>query len=119
MNWYAQGMNVRRFRVHAAAPRKIAPLLGLLAVFLLLAQWGAVVHAYSHDRALGFAAIQGVESSCAECPSFAPVLGGAAPSQALPHVEFPAPLLVREEITSGFRDSSPILAFRSRAPPTA
>jgi hypothetical protein len=112
-------MNVRRFRVHATRSRKLAPLLGLLGAFLLFAQLGALAHAYSHDRAAGFAAIQTAETTCAECPSFAPLLGGAHPSPTLLHIESPAPVLVREEITSSFRDSSLNLAFRSRAPPTA
>jgi hypothetical protein len=112
-------MNVRRFRVHATGSRKLAPLLGLLGAFLLLAQWGALAHAYSHDRTAGFAAIQTAETTCAECPSFAPLLGGAPPSPTLLHIESSAPVFVREEIHSSFRDSSLILAFRSRAPPTA
>jgi hypothetical protein len=112
-------MNVRRFRVRATGSRKLAPLLGLLGAFLLFAQLGALAHAYSHDRAAGFAAIQTAETTCAECSSFAPLLGGAAPIHTLLHIEPPAPVLVREEITSSFRESSLILAFRSRAPPTA
>jgi hypothetical protein len=112
-------MNVRRFRVHATGSRKLAPLLGLLGALLLIAQWGALAHAYSHDRAAGFAAIHTVETTCAECPSFAPLLGGATPSHTLLQIESPAPIFVRDEIPSSFRDSSLILAFRSRAPPTA
>ena len=112
-------MDVRRFRVRAIGSRKLAPLMGLLGVLLLFAQLGALAHAYSHDRAAGFAAIHDAETPCAECPSFAPLLGGALPSPALLHIASPAPVLVREEITSNFRDSSLILAFRSRAPPTA
>jgi hypothetical protein len=112
-------MNVHRLWVHATGSRKLALLMGLLGVFLLFAQLGALAHAYSHDRAAGFAAIHSAETPCAECPSFAPLLGGAPPSPALLHSASPAPVLVREETTSSFRDSSPILAFRSRAPPTA
>lgn len=113
-------MNVRRFRVRATGSRKLAPLLGLIGAFLLFAQWGALAHAYSHDRAAGFAAIQtGEKTACAECSSFAPLLSGAAPSHPPLHIDSPAPVLAREEITSSFRDSSLILAFRSRAPPTA
>jgi hypothetical protein len=112
-------MDVRRFRVRATGSRKLAPLWGLLGVFLLFAQWGALAHAYSHDRAAGFAAIHTAETTCAECPSFAPVLGGAAQSHTLLPIESPAPVFVRARITSSFRDSSLILAFRSRAPPTA
>ena len=112
-------MNVRRFRVRATGSRKLAPLLGLLGAFLLFAQWGALVHAYSHDRAPGIAAIHTAETACAECPSFAPLLGGATPSHTLLHIESPAPIFVRAEAISSFRDSSLTLAFRSRAPPTA
>jgi hypothetical protein len=112
-------MNVRRFRVRATGSRKLAPLLGLLGAFLLFAQLGALAHAYSHDRAPGFAAIHNAETTCAECPSFAPLLGGAPPNPTLLHIESPAPVVLREESTSNFRDSSLILAFRSRAPPTA
>jgi hypothetical protein len=112
-------MNVRRFRVRATGSRRRVPLLGLLGAFLLFAQWGALAHTYSHDRAPGFAAIHNAETICAECPSFAPLLGGAAESHTLLNIASPAPVFVSAEITSGFRDSSPILAFRSRAPPTA
>jgi hypothetical protein len=106
-------MNVRRFRVHATGSRKPAPLLGLLGAFLLFAQLGALAHTYSHDRARGFAALHSAETNCAECPSFAPLPGGAAESHSLLHIASPAPFFVREEITSSFLDSSPILAFRS------
>jgi hypothetical protein len=112
-------MNVRRFRVHATGSRKLAPLLGLLGALLLFAQLGALAHAYSHDRAAGFTAIHTAETTCAECPSFAPLLVGAPPNPTLLHVESPAPVVLREEIASNFRDSSLTLAFRSRAPPTA
>jgi hypothetical protein len=115
-------MNVRRFRVHATSSRKLAPLLGLLGLlgaFLLFAQLGALAHTYSHDRAPGFSAIHAADTNCAECSSFAPLQGGAAPSHTPLHIESPAPVFAREEITSSFRDSSLILAFRSRAPPTA
>ena len=112
-------MNVRRLRVRETASRRLAPLLGLLGAFLLFGQLGALAHAYSHDRAGGFAATHTAETTCAECPSFAPLLGSAAVSHALLHVAFAAPVFVRAELASSFRDSSLTLAFRSRAPPTA
>jgi hypothetical protein len=112
-------MIVRQFRVHATGSHKLAPLLGLLGAFLFFAQLGALAHTYSHDRAAGFAARQTSETTCAECPNFAPLLGGAGPTHTPLHIASPAPVFVREEITSGFRNSSLILAFRSRAPPIA
>jgi hypothetical protein len=85
----------------------------LLALALVLAQTGAVMHGYSHLRASSPAS----SHSCPDCLSFAPLLAAAgatshslsvAPAQSGTTYRIPvAPL-------SG---QSPQHAFRSRAPP--
>jgi hypothetical protein len=91
----------------------------LLALALVLAQTGAVMHGYSHLRASGETppASPASSHSCPDCLSFAPLLAAAgatshslsvAPAQSGTTYRIPvAPL-------SG---QSPQHAFRSRAPP--
>jgi hypothetical protein len=90
----------------------------LLALALLVAQTGAVMHAYSHLRASGES--PGVPAStqfCLDCLSFAPLLAAAGGTS--------QPLTVaRAQIATTYRTLvaplvgfSPQHAFRSRAPP--
>ena len=91
----------------------------LLALALLVAQTGAVMHAYSHLRASGES--RGVPATstqfCLDCLSFAPLLAAAGGTS--------QPLTVaRTQIATTYRTLvaplvgfSPQHAFRSRAPP--
>ncbi|HUA26618.1 MAG TPA: hypothetical protein VMA54_20985 [Steroidobacteraceae bacterium] len=92
----------------------------VIAVALMLAQWGAEHHAHSHDR---FPAPGPNQHShikpCPQCPSFAPVVtvaGGAVPLAVIR----PAPTRPSESSSPAALVELPItLAFRSRAPPMA
>jgi hypothetical protein len=93
----------------------------ITAVALLIAQFGAMAHAYSHDAALKAASthqsIPGSHDFCSDCLNFAPLLSPAGTSAALPLIEpqgrgFGVPAECRSLV-----DLSPHLAFRSRAPP--
>jgi len=91
-----------------------------MAAALMLAQWGAQQHAYSHDRDL--APSPGQHSHikpCPQCPSFAPVLTVAG-NPLLSGAIHSAPVRLSEP---SLRDAIPevpiTLAFRSRAPPAS
>jgi hypothetical protein len=87
----------------------------VLALALLMAQFGAQAHAYSH-----LTRDQGVPSSmpsCATCLSFAPVtmaVGGTPCVLLVAQCESEPALPV---VTISIPDSSPFPAFQPRAPP--
>jgi hypothetical protein len=92
----------------------------LMLAALVLAQWGAQSHAYSHvknsepqsDR-------QSHVNSCPHCPSFAPVLAVAGGPQLFSAVLW-APVHGSEsDLAAALLDVPIALAFRSRAPPAA
>ena len=91
--------------------------LVLLALVLLLAQTGALMHAYSHDAA--GTQHQGVVSTerCGLCLAAAPLLGGGGHSQLLAVADFLALVICVLSVAQilAFRFQHP--AFRSRAPP--
>ncbi len=98
--------------------RQAARLGVLLALALLVAQTGAVMHEYSHLSASGKSrGVPASSQSCPACQSYAPVLAAAggtghsptfAPAQiGTPYRTLVAPLV-------GY---SPQHAFLSRAPP--
>jgi hypothetical protein len=92
----------------------------MMAMALLIAQFGAQAHAYFHLQARSVATDQ-LDSHgklCSDCLSFAPLLATAgSPSHLFaiaPHGVVAAPdVAVASLITR-----SPALAFRSRAPPS-
>jgi hypothetical protein len=85
---------------------------------LLLAQWGAHTHAYSHDQNGEFQTDrQSHVKSCPQCPSFAPVLAVAG-SPALFSAILLTPIhLGDSSLPVALLDVPIALAFRSRAPP--
>jgi hypothetical protein len=102
----------RRFELRFAA---------ITAIALLIAQLGAMAHAYSHVPDIRpAAALQsgGAHDFCSDCLSFAPLLSAAGTPAALPRI---APQALSPRLHAEPRslvDSRPRLAFRSRAPPS-
>jgi hypothetical protein len=97
--------------------RAVVRMLVVLSALLLFAQWGAVAHSHAHDAAP--LTQVGHTLSCGECGGYAPLLASATES----YVAFPVPIPpagdARADIALPVTDFSPILGFRSRAPPAS
>jgi len=92
----------------------------ITAIALLIAQFGAMAHAYSHVADLSPASTlqsSGSHDFCSDCLSFAPLLSAAGAPAALPRIEPPALTPRVHAEPRSLVDSRPRLAFRSRAPP--
>lgn len=93
----------------------------IAAIALLIAQLGAMNHAYSHLPRSATATTQrsgpGVHDICDDCLSFAPVLSAAGTAATLPLIEPPARVSALRAIAVSLINPRPDLAFRSRAPP--
>jgi len=92
------------------------------AIVLLLAQLGAMNHAYSHVPQVS----AGVQASnpaahalCDECLSFAPVLSSAGSPAIVDFVAPPARAIACRAIAASLIANRLDLAFRSRAPPVS
>jgi hypothetical protein len=101
------------------APSRRGALAGaLLALALVLAQTGAMVHACSHLRASDeqLSSPLGASQTCPDCLSFAPLLAAAGGrSHALPVI---APLATSyRRLVAPLVGLSPRHAFLSRGPP--
>jgi hypothetical protein len=93
----------------------------ITAVALLIAQFGAMTHAYSHDSPVKPGSTHqsnpGSHAFCSDCLNFAPLLSAAGTPIPLPTIQlqgrgFGVPAECRSLV-----DLPPHLAFRSRAPP--
>ncbi|GAC1305486.1 MAG: hypothetical protein NVSMB10_09470 [Steroidobacteraceae bacterium] len=96
--------------------------LAVLAMaVLLLAQAGALSHAYSHDVAFGAAssqpAVPGEHDACRDCLGFAPLLSAGALPVALPGIESPGRGVAICAAFASIAGRTALHAFRSRAPP--
>jgi len=87
----------------------------ITVVALLIAQMGAMSHAYSHAHQSGL----GNHESCNDCLGFAPLLSAGAAPAALPQVEPQGRVVAVPVAGTSLVDRCVILAFRSRAPPTS
>jgi hypothetical protein len=91
------------------------------AAALLIAQLGAMSHAYAHDTAVGSRSTHqtGASShdSCAECLAYSPLLATAGAPTAPPSVEPQGRGWSIPATAGSLVDLSLTLAFRSRAPP--
>jgi hypothetical protein len=108
-------MGLRRF---LARGRRGALAGALLALALVLAQTGAMVHACSHLRASDeqLSSPDGASQTCADCLSFAPLLAAAGGrSHALPVIA-PIATTYRTPVAP-LVGLSPRHAFLSRGPP--
>jgi len=94
----------------------------IMSVALLIAQVGAMAHAYSHiPGAVPGSTHQsgpGSHETCNDCLAFAPLLSAAGAPAALPCAEPQGRNLTACAIGSSLVDRFLNLALRSRAPPT-
>jgi hypothetical protein len=93
----------------------------IAALALIVAQMGAMAHAYTHvpnaSRISGQLPAPTDHQVCGECLNFAPLLA-AAGAPAIPlHVEPPARGPVTTAQPASRPAFQPLLGFRSRAPP--
>ena len=94
---------------------------------LLIAQFGAMSHVYSHDAVRAAAShstgvtLPGASSHdpCNDCLAFAPLLSAAGTPGTLPVVEPEARGVPTRATAGSLIEDSLTLAFRSRAPPHA
>ena len=94
----------------------------IAAVVLLLAQLGAMHHAYSHVPSAATTAQdsnRGIHPVCDDCLSFAPVLSAAGSPTVLAFVAPPARALALRAVAASLISHRLDLAFRSRAPPVS
>jgi hypothetical protein len=93
----------------------------IAAAALLIAQLGAMSHAYSHDAAIGSPTTHPTGASshdpCDECLAYSPLLASAGTPGALPPIEPQGRGLATRATANSLVDLSLTLAFRSRAPP--
>jgi hypothetical protein len=93
----------------------------ITAIALLIAQLGAMTHAYSHTSDITPASTHqstpGTHDFCSDCLSFAPVLSAAGTPAALPFIEPQSCSAGVHAECRSLVDHHPHLAFRSRAPP--
>jgi hypothetical protein len=116
-------------------PPRFELRIAVLAVLaLLLAQLGALSHAYAHDAATGSsrAGAHGAGSpatshplgpaghdACNQCLAYAPLLCATGAPAALPGVDLEGRTLATRPTADSLVDLRATLAFRARAPPTA
>jgi hypothetical protein len=102
----------RRFELRFAA---------ITAIAVLIAQLGAVAHAYAHvpdvHPTSTYQANTGSHDFCSDCLSFAPLLSAAGAPAALPVIEPPGRGAGVHAECRSLVDRHLHLAFRSRAPP--
>jgi hypothetical protein len=95
----------------------------LTTIALLIAQLGAMSHAYSHVPSSAGTGIHqsslGTHEFCNDCLGFAPLLSAAAAPAALPQIEPQGRSLDAPAAGTSLLARSLVLAFRSRAPPAA
>jgi hypothetical protein len=93
----------------------------MAAVALLIAQLGAMSHAYSHDAAIGSPSTHQTDASshqpCDDCLAYAPLLAVSGAPAALPFIEPQGRGLATSATAQSLVDLSLTVAFRSRAPP--
>jgi hypothetical protein len=94
----------------------------IAALALVIAQLGAMAHAYTHVPQAHAIATQSpgvVHDFCSDCLNFAPLLAGAAAPAALPFALPQAGSMAPPTPRDSLLDLKFLLAFRSRAPPAA
>jgi hypothetical protein len=92
----------------------------MMAMALLIAQFGAQAHAYSHLRADSVASDQ-LDSHgklCSDCLSFAPLLATASSPSHLFAIAPQGIVAAPDVSVASLITRSPTPAFRSRAPPS-
>jgi hypothetical protein len=93
----------------------------IAALALVLAQFGAMAHAYSHAPETSTVASQqvspGVHDYCNDCLNFAPLLSAAGAPTALPFAVPQRCCIAPQAQLALLAELQSLLAFRSRAPP--
>jgi hypothetical protein len=93
----------------------------ITVVALLIAQFGAMTHAYAHTSDItptpAHQSTLGSHDLCSDCLSFAPLLSAAGTPAALPCIEPQGRSFGVHAECRSLVDRPPHLAFRSRAPP--
>lgn len=95
-------------------------LAAMAVVALLIAQLGAMSHAYSHDGADSSSTRQIGASShhpCNDCLAYSPLLSAAGTPSPLPFIEPQGRSAATRAMARSLVGLSLTLAFRSRAPP--
>ena len=91
------------------------------ALALLLAQLGAMAHAYTHVPVAQKSSLQqpvpASHDYCADCLNFAPLLAAAGAPAAMPYTAPRPDTSVEVAQAAHLFELRPRLAFRSRAPP--
>ena len=99
-------------------PQRHACLSLLLALIVLIAQFGAQAHAYTHlAKNTDPAQNSAHRAPCVECSAFAPLLAavsGVSYPTVATVVEPPA---IAATLAAGVHRAAPCTAYRSRAPP--
>jgi hypothetical protein len=93
----------------------------IAAMALVIAQLGAMAHAYTHVPETRAVSAQqtspGVHDFCSDCLNFAPLLAAAGAPAALPFALPQGCCVEPQTQRDSLLDRKPLLAFRSRAPP--
>jgi hypothetical protein len=92
----------------------------IAALALVIAQFGAMAHAYTHvpeTRAVSQQASPNVHDLCSDCLNFAPLLAAAGALAGLPFALPQGLCVARQSQLDSPLDLKLLLAFRSRAPP--
>jgi hypothetical protein len=92
----------------------------IAALALVIAQLGAMAHAYTHvpqTRADSAQQTPSVHDFCSDCLNFAPLLAAAGAPAALPFALPQGCCVAPQSQLSSLLDRKLLLAFRSRAPP--
>jgi hypothetical protein len=93
----------------------------MAVVALVIAQMGAMSHAYSHDTAVASPSMHFIgavsHNPCGDCLAYAPLLSAAGAVGSLPFLEPAVRDAVARTLPDSLVDGLPFLAFRSRAPP--
>jgi hypothetical protein len=111
------------FRFSLRAHRQEFLIAALAVLALIIAQLGAIAHAYTHQptaaKAATYRQTTNSQEYCGECLDFAPLLAGAGtpatPALSLQVTQSPSP----PDPPASFLDHRTYLAFRSRAPPVS
>lgn len=90
----------------------------VLALIVLVAQFGAQAHAYTHLAKSPDTLQRGAHpATCIECSAFAPLLTAVSGVSYPTIAAAPPPPAIAARLAAGIRPAAPCTAYRSRAPP--
>ena len=95
-----------------------ASLSTLIALIMLIAQFGAQAHAYTHLAKPRDTVERGTHPApCVECSAFAPLLAAVSGDSYPAIATVVEPPAIAATLATGVRPAAPRTAYRSRAPP--